>query len=763
MTTRALSILIGLLLASVPAVAGSGPQLQAETLAPSAVLASGTEQAASQASPPAVAGAAASQAEQQKPKETKETKEKETEIPRYEEQVVVTASKVEQQLVNAPATISVISAQTLATKPAADYGGLFRSVAGVNVSQTSARDLNITSRGATGTLSTTQLALIDGRSVYMDFFGFVGWDFLPLSFNEVKQIEIVRGPASAVWGANAMTGVVNIITKSPREMQGTNVTMGVGSFDRSVEGETSKLSSGSSFYTNVSHARVINDRWSFKVSAGYLTQDPYARPVGNINDRDPSNPYPTPYPQFTNVGTSQPKFDGRVDYDFPDGKQRVTVSGGYGGTSGIIHTGIGPFQIQKGSAASYVKADYSRGPLRVKFFTNFLDGSAPALLAMGVDGKPISFSFNTKTYDFDVSNISTIGSHHVLSYGGNIRHNGFDLSIAPGGSNRNEQGFYVQDEMFLSAHFRWLLGGRLDHFDVLAHPVFSPRTTFMYKPADAHTFRVSYNKAYRAPSLVNNFLDTQILNQFPLARLNPAFGNKVYTFPLRAQGSPNLKEQSLTAYEIGYTGTINNRARVSFAWYYNDMRDEIFFMQNGSYSSANPPPGWPLPPVYLDALIAANAFGPDMGLPSHYTYLNLGRVKYTGIELGLDTVVNRYVNAYVNYSWQPDPKPDFSKKEINLAPHNRFNIGLNASGGRFLGDLAVSYQSDAFWQDVLDARYSGWTDAFTLVNGSFGVKWAGGKLLTSIKATNILNQQVQQHVFGDVIKRLVAAEIRVTF
>ena len=763
MTTRALAILVGFLLASVSVAAESSLQEPAHSSTPAVSAASAPEQATAQATPPPAAGTSAAQAEPQKPKEASE---KEPAIPRYEEQIVVTASKVEQQLVNAPATISVINAQTLATKPAADYAGLFRSVAGVNVSQTSARDLNITSRGATSTLSTTQLALIDGRSVYLDFFGFIGWDFLPLSFNEVKQIEIVRGPASAIWGANAMTGVVNIITKSPREMQGTTVTMGAGSFDRSVEGQTSKLGNGTSFYTNISHGQAINDRWSFKVSAGYVTQDPYARPVGNIDDRNPNNPFPTPYPEFANAGTTQPKFDGRVDYDFPDGKQRVSVSGGYGGTSGIVHTGIGPFQIDKGSNASYVKADYSRGPLRVKFFTNVLDGSAPALLAIGIDGKPITFSFWSRTYDFDVSNISAIGSRHVLSYGGNIRHNGFDLSIAPGGSNRNEQGFYIQDEMFLSSHFRWLLGGRVDHFDVLGHAVFSPRTTFMYKPAEAHTFRVSYNRAYRAPSLVNNFIDTQILNQFPLARLNPALGSRMYTFPLRAQGNPNLKEQSLTAYEIGYTGTINNRAQVSFAWYYNDMRDEIFFTQDGSYSSANPPPApfvWPLPPVYFDAMIAQNAFGPGMGLPSHYTYLNLGRVKYTGIELGLDTIVNRYVSAYVNYSWQPDPKPSFSKSEINLAPHNRFNIGFNASGGRFLGDLGVTYQSDAFWQDVLDSRYSGWTDAFTMVNGSFGVKWAGGRLLTSVKATNILNQQVQQHVFGDVIKRLVAAEIRVTF
>ena len=105
---------------------------------------------------------------------------------------------------------------------------------GLNVTQTSARDINLTSRGATSTLSTGQLALVDGRSIYLDFFGFVAWDFLPVNPAEIKQIEVIRGPASAIWGANAMNGVVNVITKSPRELQGTSVTMGVGTFGREV-------------------------------------------------------------------------------------------------------------------------------------------------------------------------------------------------------------------------------------------------------------------------------------------------------------------------------------------------------------------------------------------------------------------------------------------------------------------------------------------------------------------------------------------------
>src|SRR6185369_11876100 len=82
-----------------------------------------------------------------------------------EEVLVVSASKVESTLVNAPATLSVVTAETIASSPAQNYGDLLRSVPGLNVIQLSARDVNITARQATGSLSTTQLVILDGRSV----------------------------------------------------------------------------------------------------------------------------------------------------------------------------------------------------------------------------------------------------------------------------------------------------------------------------------------------------------------------------------------------------------------------------------------------------------------------------------------------------------------------------------------------------------------------------------------------------------------------
>jgi hypothetical protein len=123
----------------------------------------------------------------------------------------------------------------------------------------------------------------------------------------------------------------------------------------------------------------------------------------------------------------------------------------------------------------------------------------------------------------------------------------------------------------------------------------------------------------------------------------------------------------------------------------------------------------------------------------------------------------RYVNAFANYSFQARPDVNFDLAEVNLPPKHRFNAGFNFSRSRWLGDLNVSYSSTAFWQDVLDARYHGTTDAYTLINGGLGVKWAANRLTTSLKMINIANQEIQQHVFGDVLRRQVIGELRVQF
>jgi len=178
-----------------------------------------------------------------------------------EETLVVTASRYEQQVVSAPATASVISEQAIRDAPTRQMADLLRAVPGMNVVQMSAGQQSVTSRSATGVIPTTQLVLVDGRTAYADFNGLTHWDSIPTDMSEIKQMEVVRGPASAVWGAYALNGVVNIITKPPREMLGTTVTMGVGTFDRS--GGAAETDRGALYYVSGTHAQAVNDRWAF--------------------------------------------------------------------------------------------------------------------------------------------------------------------------------------------------------------------------------------------------------------------------------------------------------------------------------------------------------------------------------------------------------------------------------------------------------------------------------------------------------------------
>lgn len=643
-----------------------------------------------------------------------------------EDIVVVTASRTEQSLHDAPATISVLTEADIAAIPADDYGDLLRNVPGLNVSQMSARDIQIAGRTATNSLSTSQLVLVDSRTIYLDFFGFVAWDFLPVNPYEIKQIEVVRGPGSAVWGANAFSGVVNLITKSPRDLDGTAVLLGGGELG--------------SLFGSISHAGV-RDKFGYKISAAYSEQDPYDRPTGLIPGTS------TPYPPFANTGTSQPKLDLRFDYD-SDLDTRWIFGAGYSQTDGIIHSGIGPFDISEASLG-YAKAEWNRQAMRVGFFTNILDGDADNLLTVGANGRPIPLGFDTKTYNLDFGNTTLIGQKNVLTYGANARKNEFELTLAPDAEDRDELGIYLQDEILFNDKVRWLIGARVDDMDPIG-TVVSPRTSLAFAPNDDHTFRVSFNRAFRAPSAVNNYFDIVIVNQVILPT---PFGQIPFIFPTAALGNEDLEEESLDAYEISWVGTFGSTS-ATVALYRNVTEDVIDFATFSYYSATNPPPGWPLPPIF----VPANTF------PSAFRYRNIGEVTEQGVELSLNGNPNAEWSWFFNYSWQDDADVEgIPLDEYNKAPEHRLNLGLSYDSGSFFVNTNVNYVDDAFWTDVLDGRFHGPTDSYTQLNLGFGFRLMDDKMQISISGQNVTDEEVQQHVFGDIISRKVTGQVSFRF
>ena len=331
----------------------------------------------------------------------------------------------------------------------------------------------------------------------------------------------------------------------------------------------------------------------------------------------------------------------------------------------------------------------------------------------------------------------------------------------PDEHNRTEGGGYVQDEFLISKLFRIVAGARLDKFSSIENAVFSPRVAPGVQagrgPIDPG---VSYNRAFRAPSMVNNNLKTALTTELPLGAIHPALATR--NTSSRRRGRESGSHRGTHRRMKWRTGNVRTapacRPRST-----TRTSQEIFFTQTGTWTTAR---GFPLRPIPPNALWAG--FLRAASVPSNYSYKNLGEVKSKGIELGLDGLITSELTGFVNYSFQADPIPEFPRltpeqalNEINLPARHLFNIGVTYTAPRWFGTVGISHSSDAFWQDVLNDRYHGTTQPFTMVNLTLGAKFQSGRYSAALKVTNLGNQQVQQHVFGASVKRQVMGEFKV--
>jgi len=322
----------------------------------------------------------------------------------------------------------------------------------------------------------------------------------------------------------------------------------------------------------------------------------------------------------------------------------------------------------------------------------------------------------------------------------------------------------------------------------------------MFKPTPDHSLRVCFNRAFRAPSDINNYLNLNILSPSPVdlrplgpllpPPLRPAVATPFF-LTVNNFGNTKLVAESLNAYEFAYTGSIDRKTTLGFAVYQNDQNNSISFtrlttiplasaLANGLtfYSPQDPATGLTVTgqPITLPGalmFVLANNIPPPFGpilLPKTVsTYLNLGPIRQRGVEASLEHQFTREVNGYANYSYQDKPKvqapdagqlPYFASK-ISLPPTNRLNAGVNVNGKQLVGNLSVNFTDKAFWTDVLAPDYSGYTDSFTMVNATLGWKWADGKVVTSLKGTNLFNKTIQQEIYGDLLKISLTFEVRI--
>jgi outer membrane receptor protein involved in Fe transport len=634
-------------------------------------------------------------------------------LPVYADTVVVTGTRAPEALRSAPVAMTVVRTPEIESTPAAHYGELLRSTPGVNTIELSARDIQISTRTATGRNARTTLALLDGRTMYQDYFGMVLWDLLPVSFDEVKQVEVLRGPGSALWGANALTGVINIITKSPREMIGTRARAALGS--RGVR-EAGLVHAG------------VRGRVGYKVSGSYFTQDAWERPT--------SLPGGIPLPPYQSEGTEQFKVDARLDVAGTE-DTNWRFDGGFASSGGVILVAVGPYDARE-LRQGYASAEYSRGSRSLSaFFT--AHGSKYASL-LGPDSSDISSQF----LQVEAKDARTIGRRHLLVYGGSFKHSHFDLSFVPDVHRREEAGAFITDDFVLNDRTRLTGGVRLDWFNTFG-AFASPRAGVRFDVRAGHTVRATYNRAYVAPSLVENFSDFSSAIVIPLP-------TGPFPVPTVILGDANLSPQTIDAFEVGYTGAVGT-ASVSLSWYRHATKGLIQLPVTEFYTSAAPPPAWPLPREVVNAL----------GLPKTFRWSSVGDLDESGFELGLDAPLQRGVSVAATYSLQGEPDVEAvmgAAVPVNLPPRRRASARLHVDRNRVLGSAVATFTDRAFWTDVL--AFQGWTPSFWLLDASAGIRFKDGRVTWLVKGSNLADRRVQHHIFGDVIRRRLTTELRIT-
>ena len=142
---------------------------------------------------------------------------------------VTSVSKTQQKISDTAAAIYVITQEDIQRSGATNIPDLLRMVPGMDVAQINSNTWAISARGFNGRYADDLMVLLDGRSIYSPTFGGVYWDALDLPMEDIDRIEVIRGPGGSIWGANAVNGVVNIITKKASETKGAMVVAGAGS------------------------------------------------------------------------------------------------------------------------------------------------------------------------------------------------------------------------------------------------------------------------------------------------------------------------------------------------------------------------------------------------------------------------------------------------------------------------------------------------------------------------------------------------------
>jgi len=453
------------------------------------------------------------------------------------EESIVTANAQMQSLSQAPSNVYVITAEDIRHSGATDIPTLLRRVPGMSVNQLSGYEFNVSARGNNQAFANKILLLIDGRSAYVDTQGVIPWQSLPISMSEIKRIEVLKGPAGAIYGFNAFDGIVNIITKEPEEMKGATLQFGGGEYG-TIRSSAVYANTHNRLGYRLSVGHDQNNQWRDRQALA-LRQD---RLNGLIN--------------YHLTDQTTVRFEGGV----VDQNRSDIVSGDY---NRIAETSVFSYaRVAIEDPRYFVRATWNQASQTIA--NTPLPAFASIASVTDRLGRSSGIPFMSNSYDLWSQWNQPLGGGHEVNVGFNYRHNTLDGTQISGFSREDRVGLYVQDHWRLFPALTLTAGARMDlHSEI--NPTYSPRVALVYEPLVDHTLRLSVATAYRPPTLVE--AHSAVTSTFTV------FG---FPIPNQLQGSSNLKPEEIRSFEAEYQGWYwDHRLRLRTALFHNQIKNLI--------------------------------------------------------------------------------------------------------------------------------------------------------------------------------------------
>lgn len=627
---------------------------------------------------------------------------------------VTSVSKKEEKLSRTAAAVFVITQEDIQHSGAMNIPDLLRMAPGVDVAQIDANKWAISIRGFNGLYSDDLLVLFDGRSVYTQTFGGVYWDTADLPLGDIDRIEVIRGPGGAVWGANAVNGVINIISKKASATQGGMVAAGGGS--REPEFGTLQYGGG------------VGQSTDYRVFAKYFNQDESPGLTG---------------PHGAD-GWHSLRAGFRVDSSV-SARDRLTVEGDiYDGREGITEPALASVTAPAPQQLN-VEANTSGGFLQGVWDHSY-SGRSDSSLQFSYDRyKRDGLVQETRgTFDLTFQHHIAMRARHDVVWGLEARTSGLHsdgslyASFEPADNRSDLFGAFLQDEIALAADRVYLtLGTKLEHNRYSGFSVM-PSARLAWTPAESQTLWAAMSRAASTPSDTDVSIRVNAAG-FPGPGGTPALASFI--------GNPSFMDENLLAVEAGYRTALGKHLLIDLAAYYDFYTNQQTVEPGAAFYETTPAP-------------------PHFVFPR--TYGNLMNGEAHGLEI--------FADWRVSNRWSLSPGYGFEQVHMHLDPGSQDTLSVGDSQGSAPANSAqlrshftlprrVSWDASAYFVGkIADPDVSSDTRLDT------GLSWqAQERLSFTLVGQNLLRDRHLEYVDGGLsvastlVKRSIYAKVTWTF